>query len=211
MSTSTVQQVHLGNLQDNAGARKLRRRLGRGIGSGRGKTAGRGHKGQKSRAGNHGLLGFEGGQAPMSRRYPKRGFNNPHSFVAEYQGVNVDRLMDFINAGRIDPTKTITMKTLRDCGCVRGRIVTGIKLLAGGSSKARIDRPLHIEVADASKLAVELVEKAGGTVTSLYYNRLGLRALLKPERFETIPKRASPPPKLMWKYPHHSTVLPRPA
>ncbi|KAJ1480900.1 ribosomal protein L18e/L15P, partial [Baffinella frigidus] len=176
-----MEQIHLTNLRDNPGSRKKRRRVGRGIGSGRGKTATRGHKGQYSRAGNHGLLGFEGGQTPLIRRHPKRGFHNKHAFLSELAALNVDELMKFVKAGRLDTTKMITMKDLRDCGCIAKTVKKGIKLLSRGTK--HIDRAVQVEVSDVSVKAREAIEAKGGTVKVAYYNRLGLRALLKPTKF----------------------------
>jgi len=195
--------VTLSSLRDNAGARKKKVRIGRGIGSGKGKMGGRGHKGQLSRAGNNGRLGFEGGQTPITRRYPKRGFTNQHPFLSELQPLNLDRLVRYVMAGRLDISKMITMKELRDSGCVGHKIDTGIKLLAKNASTVTLDKAIHIQVSDVSDKAKEAIEKAGGTVKVSYFNALALRALLKPENFETIPRLAAPPPRLLWKYPEH--------
>lgn len=196
-------QVTLSNLRDNPGARKKKVRIGRGTGSGKGKMGGRGHKGQLSRAGNNGRLGFEGGQTPITRRYPKRGFNNPHSYLSDLQPLNLDRLVRYVDAGRLDLSQTITMKHLRDCGCVGHKIHKGIKLLAKNAERVKIEKAIHIQVSAVSATAKELIEKAGGSVQVSYFNALGLRALLKPEKFDTIPRLAAPPPRLMWKYPEH--------
>ncbi|EKX52737.1 hypothetical protein GUITHDRAFT_101888 [Guillardia theta CCMP2712] len=196
-------QVTLSDLRDNPGARPSKKRLGRGTGSGLGKTSGRGHKGQRARAGNHGLLGFEGGQTPLMKKLPKFGHKNVHAYISLLEGLNIDRLWSWIQQGRIDSSKLINMKVLRDTGCVGSNIKKGIKLLAKGKELTKIDRPLQIEVSDASAQAKRIIEEAGGKVIIAYYNRLGLRAMLKPEKFERIPRRAAPPPKLMWKYPLH--------
>lgn len=196
-------QVTLMDLRDNPGARKKKVRIGRGTGSGKGKMGGRGHKGQRSRAGNHGLLGFEGGQTPITRRHPKRGFHNPHAYLSLLQPLNIDRLARYVEAGRLDTSKTITMKELRDCGCVTHKIHKGIKLLAKNAERVTLSKPIHIQVSDVSQKAREVIEKAGGTVQVSYFNQLGLRALLKPDKFEQIPRLAAPPPRLMWKYPQH--------
>ena len=200
---SVTSQLTLSDLKDNPGARKKKVRVGRGIGSGKGKTAGRGHKGQLSRAGNNGRLGFEGGQTPITRRHPKRGFNNPRSYLSALQPLNLDRLVRYVKAGRLDVTKTITMKHLRDCGCVGHKINKGIKLLAKNSADVDLGQPIHIQVSDVSQRARDVIEKAGGSVQVSYFNGLALRALLKPEKFESIPRLAAPPPRLMWKYPLH--------
>ena len=149
--------MNLNEIRDNAGSTKNRKRIGRGIGSGTGKTAGRGVKGQKSRSGVS-LLGFEGGQMPLYRRLPKRGFNN--IFAKTYKVVNLGRLQGAIDAGRLDAKKPVDAAALREAGVVK-TARDGIRLLAKGELKAKID----ITVAGASKAAVEAVEKAGGSVT----------------------------------------------
>ena len=148
--------MRLNELSDNAGARKPPRRVGRGLGSGKGKTAGRGHKGQKSRSGVA-IKGFEGGQMPLYRRLPKRGFTN--IFKKRFEVVNLDRLQSALDAGRIDAKKPVDRAALVAAGLVReGR--DGVRLLARGEVKAA----LTIEVAGASRAAVAAVEAAGGKV-----------------------------------------------
>lgn len=148
--------MKLHELSDNSGARHNSKRVGRGIGSGKGKTAGRGHKGQKSRAGAT-IKGFEGGQMPLYRRVPKRGFTN--IFRKRYAEVNVGRLQQAIDDNKIDAKTTIDGEALVASGIVR-RLHDGVRLLAKGELSAKVT----IEVAGASKAAVELVEKAGGKV-----------------------------------------------
>jgi large subunit ribosomal protein L15 len=149
--------MKLNQLSDNAGARKAKVRLGRGPGSGKGKTAGRGHKGQGARSGVA-LNGFEGGQMPLYRRLPKRGFNN--IFKKRYAVVNLGRVQKAIDAGRIDAKKPIDTDALKAAGLV-GKVGDGVRLLAKGDFKAKAE----FEVVGASKAAIELVEKAGGKVT----------------------------------------------
>jgi len=149
--------MKLNELSDNQGAHKARKRIGRGIGSGTGKTSGAGHKGQKARSGVA-IKGFEGGQMPLHRRLPKRGFNN--IFAKSYKVVNLGRLQGAIDAGRLDAKKPVDAAALREAGVVK-TARDGIRLLAKGELKAKID----ITVAGASKAAVEAVEKAGGSVT----------------------------------------------
>ena len=139
-----------------AGARVRRKRLGRGAGSGKGGTSGRGHKGQKSRSGVS-LAGFEGGQMPLYRRLPKRGFHNP--FRKTYAEVNLGRLQKAIDAGKLDAKKPVDETALRTAGLIN-KSYDGVKLLAKGAIKAK----LTIEVTGASKTAVAAVEKAGGAV-----------------------------------------------
>lgn len=149
--------MQLNQLRDKPGATKERTRVGRGPGSGKGKTAGRGHKGQKSRNGVS-ISGFEGGQMPIYRRLPKRGFNvlNPK----EYAVINLGRLQKLIDAGRLDAGKPVDGAALEVAGIVRRRR-DGIRLLATGDLTSKIS----ITVDHASKAAIAAVEKAGGSVT----------------------------------------------
>ena len=149
--------MKLNEIRDNAGATKERKRVGRGIASGTGKTAGRGVKGQKSRSGVS-MLGFEGGQMPLYRRLPKRGFTN--NFAKNFAEVNIGRLQKAIDAKTIDAKKPIDEAAMREAGLLNGRY-DGIRLLAKGELKVKID----ITVAGASKSAIAAVEKAGGSVT----------------------------------------------
>ncbi len=148
--------MKLNDLGDNSGARANPTRVGRGIGMGKGKTSGRGHKGQKSRSGVA-LKGFEGGQMPLYRRLPKRGFYN--KFGTDFAQVNVGRLQRAIDGGKLDPKGTVTAETLLAAGVIR-RVRDGVRLLGKGELKAK----LTVEVAGASKGALAAVEKAGGKV-----------------------------------------------
>ncbi|MCH8861340.1 MAG: 50S ribosomal protein L15 [Proteobacteria bacterium] len=148
--------MRLNELKDNAGARHPRRRVGRGLGSGKGRTSGRGHKGQKSRSGVA-IKGFEGGQMPIHRRLPKRGFNNV--FRKQYAVVNLGRLQVAIDARKVDARKTITIEVLTAAGVV-GRVRDGVRLLAKGV----LNTIVNIEVTGASAAAIAAVEKAGGSV-----------------------------------------------
>ena len=148
--------MKLNDIRDNEGARHRKMRVGRGIGSGKGKTAGRGQKGQKSRSGVA-IKGFEGGQMPLHMRIPKRGFNN--IFRKEYAEVNLGMIQKFIDAGKIDIAKTLDAAALNAAGLARGG-KDGIRLLAKGELTSKV----NIVVAGASKAAVEAVEKAGGSV-----------------------------------------------
>ncbi|SAM04301.1 hypothetical protein [Absidia glauca] len=171
-------KIDLGNLADNAGAVSERTRVGRGPGYGKGKTAGRGHKGQKARSGNgQPVPWFEGGQIPLVKRLPKRGFYNIHG--KEYQELNLDRLQHWINTGRIDATQPITMKHLLDSRCIH-KIEDGVKILSAGAET--FTTPITIEVSRASQKAIEAIEKAGGKITTRYYNALALRATVHPEK-----------------------------
>ncbi len=148
--------MQLNELKDNEGALKARKRLGRGVGSGLGKTAGRGQKGQKSRSGVA-IKGFEGGQNPIHMRLPKRGFNNP--FRLKFVAVNLDQLQRAADEGKLDASKAIDAQALMTAGLVR-RAHDGIRLLGRGELKAK----LNLEVAGASASAVKAVEAAGGSI-----------------------------------------------
>ncbi|MDK3073421.1 50S ribosomal protein L15 [Sedimentitalea sp. JM2-8] len=149
--------MKLHELRDNAGAAKKRKRVGRGPGSGTGKTAGRGIKGQKSRSGVA-INGYEGGQMPLYQRLPKRGFNKPNR--KSYAVVNLGLIQKFIDAKKLDAGAAITEDALVASGLVR-RKLDGIRVLAKGDITSKVT----LEVAGASKSAVEAVEKAGGSVT----------------------------------------------
>ena len=151
--------MKLNEIRDNEGSTKNRMRVGRGIGSGKGKTGGRGVKGQKARTGVA-IKGFEGGQMPLHRRLPKRGFNKPNAI--ELNEVNVGRIQQAVEAGRLDLAAPVTVEALVAAGVVskpRG----GVKILGVGELKAK----LSFQVAGASKSAVEAIEKVGGSVTLL--------------------------------------------
>ena len=149
--------MKLNEIRDNPGAHYRAKRVGRGIGSGKGKTAGHGGKGQLGRSGVA-INGFEGGQTPLHRRLPKRGFNNK-IFRKDYKVVNLGRLQQAFDAGKIGASETITGAVLVEVGVLR-RKGDGIRLLA----KGEITAPLTIEVAGASKAAIAAVEKAGGKI-----------------------------------------------
>ncbi|HSF94934.1 MAG TPA: 50S ribosomal protein L15 [Thermohalobaculum sp.] len=150
--------MKLYDLRDNPGATKKRKRVGRGPGSGIGKTGGRGIKGQTSRSGVA-IKGFEGGQMPLHRRLPKRGFNN--IFAKSFAVVNLGNIQAFIDAGKLDAKAVIDEAALVNCGVVR-RKLDGIRVLAKG---AVTSKGLKIEASGASKAAVAAVEAAGGSLT----------------------------------------------
>jgi large subunit ribosomal protein L15 len=152
--------MKLNQIADNPGARKNRMRIGRGIGSGMGKTGGRGGKGQTARSGVR-IKGFEGGQMPLHRRLPKRGFRNT-PFAVKLNETNLSKLQAAIDAGRIDVKSPIDAEAMVKGGLMR-RTKGGVKLLGGGEFKAKID----IAVYGASKSAIEAIEKAGGSVKIL--------------------------------------------
>ena len=148
--------MKLNEIRNNPGAHKHKHKVGRGSSSGLGKTSGRGVKGAKARTGTK-VYGFEGGQMPLYMRLPKRGFNN--IFALEFVEVNTGRLQQAIDAGRLDAGKPVNAESLRAAGLI-GRPRDGVRLLGKGDLKAK----LSIEVAGASKSAIALVEKAGGSV-----------------------------------------------
>ena len=151
--------MKLNEIADNPGSRKSRVRIGRGIGSGVGKTGGRGGKGQTARSGVR-IKGFEGGQMPMHRRLPKRGFNN--IFRKDYNEINIGKVQAAIDSGRIDAKAVVTNDTLVKAGVLR-RAKAGLRLLGTGEIKAKV----AFEVYGASKTAIAAVEKAGGSVKIL--------------------------------------------
>jgi len=151
--------MKLNEIADNPGASKPRMRVGRGIGSGKGKTGGRGVKGQKARTGVA-IKGFEGGQMPLHRRLPKRGFTNP--FTIDYNEVNLGRIQAAVDAGKLDPAIPVTIESLIAAGvCTKPR--DGVKILGKGAITAK----LAFEVATASKSAVAAIEGAGGSIALL--------------------------------------------
>ena len=151
--------MKLSDTADNAGSRKKRMRVGRGIGSGKGKQSGRGGKGQTARSGVR-IKGFEGGQMPMHRRLPKRGFNN--IFRIEFAEINLDRLQEAVDAKKVDTGSVVNVEALVKAGVLR-RAKDGVRLLGMGELKAKV----AFSVSGASKSAVAAVEKAGGSVTIL--------------------------------------------
>ncbi|KAI9598243.1 ribosomal protein L18e/L15P [Syncephalis fuscata] len=186
-----VTKIALNTLADNPGAVKRVKRVGRGSSSGKGKTCGRGQKGQKARSGNgKPRLNFEGGQTPITKKFPKRGFTNVHA--KEFNVLNLDKLQKWIDLGRLDARATITMKQLNDSGCVNIN-ADGVQLLARGSEQLRT--PVNIEVSRASSEAIKAIEAIGGRICCVYHNSLGLRALLHPEKFIKLPKQALPTKK----------------
>lgn len=190
-----VQILRLNNLHDNPGAIKKKRRIGRGIGSSKGKTSGRGHKGQKARSGASIHPTFEGGQTPLYKLFPKRGFKNTRH-AELMNGVNLGTIQTYITMQRLDPTQPITIAAMKDAGMFKSNAVKhGIKLLSAG--KEQLTHPLTIRVNRASAAAIAAVEAAGGSVVSVHLNRLALRTELRPEKFKDgpLPKQARPPPK----------------
>jgi large subunit ribosomal protein L15 len=151
--------MKLNEITDNEGATKNRKRLGRGIGSGSGKTAGRGVKGQKARSGVA-INGFEGGQMPIYRRLPKRGFNN--IFREDFVVVSLAKIQAAVDAKKLDVKQTVDAAALKAAGVIR-RARDGVRILADGEITAKAT----FEVAGASKAAIEKIEKAGGAVKLL--------------------------------------------
>ena len=182
--------------------------MGRGIGSSKGKTCGRGHKGQKARSGGSIPHGFEGGQTKLFKLLPKRGFNNKRH-AEPMIGINLGTIQDYIDMGRLPTSQlsgsgtgegpvvqvpVLTIKDLVEAGvCTKSSVKHGVKLLAKG--KERLTTPFHMQISRASESAIHAVERVGGQVTTVHYNRLALRSLLQPEKFERLPKHARPSPK----------------
>lgn len=148
--------MRLNEIADNAGARKVRKRVGRGIGSGLGKTGGRGVKGQKSRSGVA-IKGFEGGQMPIYRRLPKRGFNNPNA--KDWNVINLGQVQQAVDAKKLDAKKTVDAAALVEAGLI-GKARDGVRLLGKGELKAKV----NFEINHASKSAAAAVEKSGGSI-----------------------------------------------
>jgi len=181
----------LGSLRPAAGSKKPERRIGRGIGSGRGKTSTRGHKGRTARQGGEVAFGFEGGQTPFYKRMRKFGFTN-RAHKIEYAPLNLSRLQFWIDTGLIDATQKITIKTLLDSGCV-GRLrklQRGIKLLGEGHDWFKT--PIDLEVSQASSSALNAVQQTGGKIKLVYYNPVGMRALIHPEKYQPHTARRLP-------------------
>ncbi len=149
--------MRLNELRDNDGATKGRTRVGRGIGSGKGKTGGRGVKGQKSRSGVA-IKGFEGGQMPLHMRLPKRGFTKPNR--KSFAEVTLAKLQAAVDAGKLDAKADVTAEALVEAGVIR-RVKDGVRIIGGGELKAK----LNLTVAGGSKPAIAAIEKAGGKVT----------------------------------------------
>jgi large subunit ribosomal protein L15 len=149
--------MKLNELRDNEGATHSKKRLGRGIGSGTGKTGGRGVKGQKARSGVA-INGFEGGQMPLYRRLPKRGFKNP--FTKDYNAVSIARILKAVEAKKLDAKETIDAAALIKAGVIR-RARDGVRLLGG---EGELKTKLNFDIAGASKSVIEKVEQAGGSV-----------------------------------------------
>ena len=151
--------MKLSEIADRPGSRKTRRRIGRGIGSGKGKTGGRGGKGQTARTGVA-IKGFEGGQMPLHRRLPKRGFKKP--FRKDYNEINIGTIQQAIDAGKLEAGATVNVEALVKAGILR-RARDGVRLLGEGELKAKV----AFAVAGASKSAKDAVEKAGGSIEIL--------------------------------------------
>ncbi|KAI9790824.1 MAG: YmL10 [Peltula sp. TS41687] len=170
----------LASLSDNPSAYNRRIRRGRGPSSGKGKTSGRGHKGQKQ----HGKVpaGFQGGQTPLEVVKGKRGFENIHT--PEMSPVNLDRVQSWIDQGRIDPSRPITVKELVKSRCIHG-VKDGVKLLARGAGELKA--PVNILVSRASAAAISAVEAAGGSIMTRYYTNASIRRILRGESDAYIP------------------------
>ncbi|KAH7927717.1 ribosomal protein L15 [Leucogyrophana mollusca] len=206
MMRTRASRITLSNLSPNPKSQHAQKRLGRGQGSGKGGTSGRGHKGQKARSGNgKPKAGFEGGQTPITKRFPKRGFVNPNR--KEYAPVNLDRIQHWIEQGRLhsSPENPITARELVLSGCVHD-VHDGIKLLGDGA--AFLKTPVHITPSKASKSAIKAVEASGGSVFCKYYNPLALRDCVKSrtDRVSAAPTRRTDIRKITPIYPLWSFI-----
>ncbi|USP78089.1 54S ribosomal protein L10, mitochondrial [Curvularia clavata] len=178
----------LSSLSDNTGAYNKKIRRGRGPASGKGKTAGRGQKGQHA----HGKVpaGFEGGQTPQWITNPERGRGKHNPFKVEMSPVNLDRIQSWIDQGRLDPKKPITMKELAKSRCLHGVKRHGVKLLA--RNPEQLTTPIHIVVSRASAEAIARIEALGGSVTTRFYSPTAIKRVLRGETHPTISLQASP-------------------
>ena len=143
--------MKLNELHPSEGSRHARKRVGRGTSSGFGKTSGRGQKGQHARSGGKTRLGFEGGQMPLYRRLPKRGFTN--IFAKKIVSINVDRLNIFENGTVVTPELLLETRVI-------SKVLDGVKILGNGT----IDKSLTVQGCKFSKSAAEKIEAAGGKV-----------------------------------------------
>ncbi|KDQ33725.1 hypothetical protein PLEOSDRAFT_1073905 [Pleurotus ostreatus PC15] len=197
---SRVPRISLANLKPAPGSQHAQKRVGRGQGSGHGGTAGRGHNGQKSRAGPGPHASFEGGQTPITKRFPKRGFYSQNGKT--WAPVNLDRLQHWIDQGRItsSPEKPITARELVLSGCVHD-VHDGIKILGDGVEHFKT--PIYITPSRASQSAIKAIEAAGGKVVCKYYNDLALRECVKgrTEKTEAAPTRRE---DIIWYGKHHN-------
>ncbi|KAF2851604.1 ribosomal protein L15 [Plenodomus tracheiphilus IPT5] len=178
----------LSSLADNKGAYNKKIRRGRGPASGKGKTGGRGQKGQHA----HGKVpaGFEGGQTPQSITNPERGRGKYNPFTVEMSPINLDRIQSWIDQGRLDPTKPITMKELAKSRCVHGVKRNGVKLLA--RNPEQLTTPIHIIVSRASAEAIARIEALGGSVTTRFYSPTSIKRVLRGDSHPAISLQASP-------------------
>jgi large subunit ribosomal protein L15 len=176
--------MRLNELRDNPGATKARKRIGRGPGSGKGKTAGRGHKGQKSRSGVA-IKGFEGGQMPIHRRLAKRGFTN--IFKKDLNEVNLGRIQSAVDKKSLDPKKTVTVEALLAAGIIR-RARDGVRVLGKGEIKTK----LSFEVTGVSTGAQKAIEKAGGSVTLVPMPKRAPKEKAAPVEAKTVTKTEAP-------------------
>jgi large subunit ribosomal protein L15 len=168
------------NIKDNKGSRIPKTKLGRGPGSGKGKTSGRGHKGFMARVGNVNRH-YEGGQVPVTRRLPKHGFRR-NAVKLFHSYINLDKIYYLIQKGRLNAKEPITSKHLFWAGGV-SKIGDGVKILSRGSEFLKELPPLHFEITSASERAIDEIKKHGGTVTCVYKNKLTMRAQAKPWKF----------------------------
>jgi len=172
--------ICVNNIKGIKGARVPRNVLGRGPGSGKGKTSGRGHKGYTARTGEP-ARHFEGGTTSISRRVPKRGFNR-RGIKTKNCYLNLSNLAYYISKGKLDPKNTITIKDLYNCGAI-AKVREGVKLLGKGQEKIPYLPPINVEVSDASKNAISKIKENGGNVSIKYRTKLTLKYHVKPHKF----------------------------
>jgi len=179
----------LNDIQDNPGARRKRKIVGRGQGSGRGKQSTRGHKGQKSKFTVPPW--FEGGQTPLHRRLPKVGKRPKPRYV--FEPLRLWKLQSWIDQGRIDIRKPITLKAIKESGLCKFK--QGVTLVRTSEAEV-LKQPVRLEISDATAEAREAVKAAGGAIDFVYHTRLTLRAHLRPDRFVFLPRPSVMPPKI---------------
>jgi len=190
-NNNVFQPITLVNLKSNPGSRIVKTRVGRGPGSGKAKTSGRGHKGYKAHVGNV-RRHYEGGQTPITRRLPKHGFRRNQRIKELYNYINLEKIIYLVLKGRIDPSKVITIRDLYWSGGI-SKLKKGLKLLSRGSEKLSEVPPLNIEVSSASQKAIDEIKKHGGSISSVYRTELTLRYHVKPWKFMRAPMDPVPP------------------
>ena len=181
---SIYEPINVNNIKDNKGARMVRIKVGRGPGSGKGKTSARGHKGYKARVGNINRH-YEGGSTPLTRRLPKHGFRNKKG-QENFSYVNLSKILYMVDKGRIDATKPITIRELQWSGAV-SKVKNGVKLLSRGSELLKDYPPINLEVSSSSQRAIDELKSNGGSVKVIYRTPTTLNYLTRPWKFIRAP------------------------